>query len=95
MKTIISLAIITTLATGCTNFYSKQVDASGTNRVISSEIRGTAWFSSSQAIQKMKSLQTDKVQSFGMDGVTQQGATNTVAALREVNKILENLRPMP
>jgi intracellular septation protein A len=89
------LYLIPLLITGCTNFYSKQVDSSSGNRVISSEIRGTAWFSSSQAIQKMKAMQTDKVQSFGMDGVSQQGATNTVAALKEINKILENIRPMP
>ena len=65
------------------------------SRRISTTVRGTAWFSSAQAISKLKALQTDKTQSVGTDAIGQQGATNTVANLQALARILEALRPAP
>jgi hypothetical protein len=89
------ITLLLSAATGCTQFRVRQEDNSGDNRVIKSDIRATAWFSSAQNIAKIKALQTDKTQSFGTDQFTQQGATNTVAALQAIADILNALRPTP
>ena len=83
------------LLCGCTQFRVTQTDASGDKRVITSDIRATAWFSSAQNVANMKALQTDKTQSFGTTALGQHGATNTVEALQAIVKILELLRPTP
>ena len=83
------------LLSGCTSFHVKQTDTSPNERIISSDIKATAWFSSAQTIAKIKALQTDKTQSFGADGLRQQGATNIVATLEALAKVLEALRPSP
>ena len=83
------------LLCGCTSFHVKQTDTSPNERVISSDIKATAWFSSAQTISKIKALQTDKTQSFGADNIKQQGATNLVATLEALAKVLEALRPTP
>lgn len=83
------------LLTGCTTFHVTQTDESPNERIIRSEIKATAWFSSAQNVAKLKALQTDKTQSFGTDAIGQQGATNTVEALKSVARILELLRPVP
>jgi len=80
---------------GCTTFHVKQTDESPEARKISSDIKATAWFSSAQSIAKIKALQTDKTQSFGADAVSQKGATNVVAALEAIARIVESLRPTP
>ncbi len=98
MKTYLALivaAVAIGVTTSCTTFHVTQTDESPGERVIRSDIKATAWFSSAQNVAKLKALQTDKTQSFGADGVSQQGATNTVAALQAVARILELLRPMP
>lgn len=94
-KPILSLLCCTVLLCGCTTFHVTQIDESPNERKISLDIKGTAWFSSSQNIAKLKALQTDRVQSFGTDSIGQQGGTNTIAALNAVVRILELLRPMP
>lgn len=83
------------LLTGCTTFHVTQTDESPNERTIRTEVRASAWFSSAQNIAKIKALQTDKTQSFGADSLGQQGATNTVEALKSVAHILELLRPVP
>lgn len=83
------------LLTGCTTFHVTQTDESPNERIIRSDIKATAWFSSAQNVAKLKALQTDKTQSFGTDALGQQGATNTVEALKAVVHILELLRPVP
>lgn len=80
------------LASGCTTFKVDQKDESP-ERTISSSIKGTAWFSSAQNISRIKALQTDKSQSFGSDGIGQQGATNMVEALGHIKGILEAIKP--
>jgi hypothetical protein len=70
----------------------KQTDYSPDERLIETEVEATAWFSSAQNIAKLKALQTDKTQSLGSDGIGQQGATNTVEALKSVVRILELLK---
>jgi len=95
MKHIISIFSSCILLTGCTTFHVTQIDQSSNERTIKTEISATAWFSSAQNIAKIKALQTDKTQSFGSDIIGQQGATNTVEALRAVARILELLRPIP
>lgn len=91
----ILFALIAVSLTGCTTFQVSQTDESPNERIIRSEIKATAWFSSAQSIAKIKALQTDKTQSFGTDSITQQGATNTVEALKAIAHILELLRPTP
>jgi hypothetical protein len=80
------LAIGFLLATGCTTFKVRQTDESPNERIITSEIRATAWFSSAQAIAGIKALQTDKSQSFGTDSIRQQGATNAAAIVEAAFK---------
>lgn len=81
------------LCSGCTTIHVTQIDESPDERKITLEIKGRAWFSSGQSIAKIKAIQTDKTQSFGADGITQQGATNSVEALKAIARILELLRP--
>lgn len=94
-RLLLLLAGVLLLGTGCTTFRVQQIDESPNERIISLDIRGTAWFSSATHIAKLKALQTDKTQSFGTDNFTQQGATNTIAALQNIVRILELVRPAP
>ena len=80
---------------GCTTFTVKQTDESPNERTIRTEISATAWFSSAQTVSKIKALQTDRTQSFGSDALGQQGATNTVEALKSIADILRLIRPTP
>ena len=93
MKTI--LPILALALTGCTTFTVTQTDISPDERIITSKVSATAWFSSAQNIAKIKALQTDKTQSFGADGLAQHGATNTVEALKAIAEILKYVRPTP
>ena len=94
---ILKLIGISILLTGCANLDGDQSDISiskdGTRREIRTKINANAWFSSAQTIEKLKATQTDKTQSFGTSAVGQQGATNSVAALEAIARILESLRP--
>lgn len=94
MKRLAGIAVCILLG-GCAHFHVTQIDESPNERIITTEIKGTAWFSSSQNIARIKALQTDKTQSFGSDGFGQQGATNSVEALKAIAHILELIRPTP
>lgn len=94
MKRLITITAVLAL-TGCTSLSITQKDESPGERTITTTVRGSAWFSSSSAIAKLKALQTDKTQSVGADTIGQQGATNTVAALVQITRILELIRPVP
>lgn len=94
MKRLAAIAACVLLG-GCAQFSVKQTDISPNERIITTEIKGTAWFSSSQNIARIKALQTEKTQSFGSDGFGQQGATNSVEALKAIAHILELIRPTP
>jgi len=93
---ILGLLAMVCLLSGCAQMRGKQTDISysedGTRREITTSINASAWFSSSQVIEKLKATQTDKTQSFGTS-VSQQGATNTLATLKAVVQILEALNP--
>ena len=82
------------MLTGCTMFTVSQRDE-GKERVVTTTVRGTAWFSSAQTISKLKATTTEKTQSIGTDAIVTQGATNSVAALQSIVRILELLRPTP
>lgn len=86
-----ALYIILILFSSCTTFHVTQIDDSKDERKITLDIRGTSWFSSSQTFAKIKALQTDKTQSFGIDDFKQKGATNTVGALKSIEHIIEML----
>lgn len=81
------------LLAGCTVFKVRQRDESEGGRIITTSVTGIAWFSSAQAITKLKATTTDKTQSIGTDTIGQQGATNSIAALQSIVRILELLRP--
>jgi hypothetical protein len=80
------------LLTGCTTFHVTQTDESPNERIIRTEIKATAWFSSAQNVAKLKALQTDKTQSFGTDIIGQQGATNVVASLEKMVELVNALK---
>ena len=95
MKRILLTLTLVMLVSGCTRLKVKQTDQRAVDQITTTEVTGTAWFSSAQHITKLKALQTEKTQSFGTDTIGQQGATNSVAALQAVAHILELLRPAP
>jgi hypothetical protein len=94
MKPTVILLALATL-TGCTTFHVEQTDESPGERIVRSDIKATAWFSSAQNVAKLKALQTDKSQSFGSEALSQQGATNTAAVLQAIANILQATRPVP
>jgi hypothetical protein len=79
----------------CATVHVKQTDETPNARTITTEISGSAWFTSAQTISKLKATQTDKTQSFGTEAFGQHGDTNAVAALTAIARILEALRPVP
>lgn len=87
--------LVAMLFSGCTVLNIQQRDESPDERVITTTIKAVAWFSSAQSITKLKTLNTDKTQSVGTDAIAQQGATNTLATLNALARILEALRPTP
>jgi hypothetical protein len=80
---------------GCTSLRIEQSDTSPNERTITTSVKATAWFSSGQTLAKLKAITTDKTQSIGTDQLAQHGATNTVATLMQLARILELLRPTP
>jgi len=75
------------------------VTTNSETRAITTDLGGTAFFSSQQSLEKFKALQTDKTQSVGAGAVNQQGATNVVQALKEVKEIMVEIEkiksPLP
>ena len=98
MKTPIQILALVAL-TGCSSFDVVQTDRSIERRLpdksvvierdITSKIRARAQASSSQNLSKLKALQTDKTQSFGVDSSQQQGATNVVETINAATKFIE------
>ena len=86
MKHLHLLALV--LLTGCTTFSVTQIDESPDERKITSIIKATSWFSSTQSIEKLKALQTDKTQSFGAEQASQQGATNLVEVINATANLI-------
>lgn len=85
-------------AAGCAHHHTVQKDISISydeakneteRREITTDVRGSTWFSSAQALAKFKAYQTDKTQAVGADSVGQQGATNVVAVLDRVKEIIQ------
>lgn len=89
------LCLLAAALTGCTSLTIEQRDESPEARTITTTIHATAWFSSAQTLSKLKAITTDKTMSVGTDSISQQGATNSVAALQAIAHILELLRPTP
>ena len=83
------------LLTGCATYTVEQKDESPGERIVSTKITATAWFSSYQTLEKVKASQTDKSQSVGATGMNQHGATNTVDVLNALARITEAVRPTP
>ena len=81
------------LLSGCTRFHVVQTDETPGERIVTTKVTATAWFSSAQNLTKIKALNTDKTQSFGSDSLGQQGATNTVEALKAIDSILSKVHP--
>lgn len=92
MKKFIPLIFSSFVLVGCTTVKITQKDESP-ERTVSTDVKATAWFSSSQNITKIKTSQTDKTQSTGTEGMTQHGATNAIEALKVINDILGKVRP--
>jgi uncharacterized protein YceK len=63
-----------------------------TVREITTDLKGSAWFSSSQVIENLKATQTDKTQQIGTDHLKQRGATNTAATIREVTDLVREIK---
>lgn len=70
------------------------VTTNTTTRTITTRLKGVAWFSSKQSLEKFKALQTDKTQSVGASSITQQGATNTAGVLSATTKLLEEINKL-
>ena len=92
MKNFIPLFLTCFTLVGCTTFKITQKDESP-ERTVTTDVKATAWFSSSQDITKIKTSQSDKTQSTGTEALGQHGATNVVEALKMLNEILGKIRP--
>lgn len=93
MRIALFLAVV--LGAGCTTFSVTQIDESPNERTITTEIKGTAWFSAATTLTKLKAVTTDRQQLFGADTYNSQGATNFVEALNALARIAEAARPTP
>lgn len=93
---VVLLSVVLSLSlSGCTVLRIEQSDESPDARTIKTTVKASAWFSSAQTLSKLKTLNTDKTQSIGTDQIGQHGATNTAAALGQLVRLLELLRPTP
>ena len=94
MKRLPLLGLLLSL-TSCAHVSSHQVaqttNGNGAVELRSTDASGYTLFSSAQTLNNIKISQTDKSQSVGVAGVNQQGATNMVEALKQINLILQNL----
>lgn len=84
MKLIV-LATALALASGCTTFHVRQTDETPDSRKITTDLRATSIFNSSQSIARLKALQTDKTQSFGSDSMGQ--TANSSNAVKFIDKL--------
>lgn len=79
---------------GCAVVRSTQTDTSQNERTITTRVTGYTLFSSAQTLQKLTATTTDKTQSFGLAGFSQQGATNAPGTISEGTHFLEALAKM-
>lgn len=86
-------ALLLSLLTGCTILSTRQTDESP-QRTITTTVKASSWFSSTQVIEKLKASTTDKSQAIGTD-LNQHGPTNTAATIDAVTKLLQAIRPTP
>lgn len=87
MKIFLSLISLAAL-TGCANM-TTQTDVSP-ERTITTTVKATALFTSTQVIEKLKATTTDKTQSVGTSGIDQQAVSaNAVKFMESVERIAE------
>jgi len=88
MKTTLLISALT-LLTGCANLTTTQTDVSP-ERTITTTVKATALFTSSQIIEKLKATTTDKTQSVGTSGIDQQAVSeNAVKFMESAERIAE------
>jgi len=88
MKTTLLLSALT-LLTGCANLTTTQTDVSP-ERTITTTVKATALFTSSQIIEKLKATTTDKAQSVGTSGIDQQAVSaNAVKFMESAERLAE------
>ena len=88
MKTTLLLSALT-LLTGCANLTTTQTDVSP-ERTITTTVKATALFTSTQVIAKLKATTTDKTQSVGTSGIDQQAVSeNAVKFMESAERIAE------
>lgn len=80
--------LIMMMATGCCSFVVHQKEETEAGRTVETRIRATAWFSSAQSLERIKATTTEKTQSFGGEGIGQQGATNSTEVLKAVADLI-------
>jgi hypothetical protein len=91
-------ALLIALAmTGCASFKTKQADErtlpDGSKTSITTYAASRTFFSSKSSLAHWKAQQTEGEQGATVGDLNQQGATNSVDALRAIADILEKLRP--
>lgn len=84
------------LSVGCAQFGTIQIDErsnekTGENTKITTKASSRTFFSSKSELTKWKATQTEKSQGAEVGGLSQQGATNAVGALKAVAEILKAL----
>ena len=80
--------ILACATTGCTVFTVNQDSQKSDGSTTAAKIRAFALLSSSQALERIKSQQSNQTQSFGVEAVSQQGGTNTAAIIEAIAKIV-------
>lgn len=81
-------SIVLTALCGCAQISVRQTAADGRETRLS----GVVWFSSAQSLAKLRLTNTEKTQSVGAEDLGQRGATNTVAAIEALTRLLSTLR---
>lgn len=81
------IAPLLAVLAGCAQISVRQTAADGRETRLS----GVVWFSSAQSLSKLRLTNTDKTQSVGAEDLGQHGATNTVATIEALTKLLGTL----
>lgn len=80
---IARFVLIAVTTVGCVQFSVTQRDESPDERIITTQVKATAFFSSAQAIKNATAIQTDKSQKVGAESVNQESsATNFIEILK-------------
>lgn len=97
MKTTTCLIAAALLATGCASFSTKQRDIrtlpDGSSTEITTTAKSSTLFSAKSNLTKWQARQTEGTQGAEVGGLSQQGGTNTVEALKALDSILGKIRP--